>query len=505
MDLRKNVPSEKRVTVDSTITDAEWLNKQIQFAVSQRSGSVQLFDAVSGKKERSLVQGHSEIGSLTIDADDRYFAVAGPNTIDIFSLDDEQDASPQHVARPDGKFHYLFPLGSAFASATDKSVSIYDYDNGDLTGRIPIEVDGTTQRVVRSPNGKWVVTYGNDNYVSLWDGSTGDFLATIRGHNNVVYGVTLDSDGRVVTGSRDKTIRLSSPQDVDPSLTLRGHEGRIWSVDFSPSGNVLASASSDSNVILWDAKTGRQLYQLTDHTESVQFVTFSPTDPILATASRDDTIKLWNTETRELIGDCLGHTGDINSLAYSSDGRRIVSGGDDGAVIVWNQETRKPVARYDAEGVRVWAVAMAKDGSVLFGGTDGKMSKWNYLDEKAPEELYAPEHNITSLRCSPDGATVAVTTSDGALTLIDYENKTVGFQTTGHTSDAMFTAFSNDDRTLVSAGSDGVIQFWYLKVNEPTLQIKAHDQHIHAVALTADGSKVATGSWDQTIKIWKSR
>ena len=66
----------------------------------------------------------------------------------------------------------------------------------------------------------------------------------------------------------------------------------------------------------------------------------------------------------------------------------------------------------------------------------------------------------------------------------------------------MFADCSPDGRTLISCGSDGKIRFWYLNINEPTIAIDAHDDHIHCVAFSPDGTRIASGSWDHTVKIW---
>ncbi|MDT9196460.1 WD40 repeat domain-containing protein, partial [Limnospira sp. PMC 1245.20] len=71
----------------------------------------------------------------------------------------------------------------------------------------------------------------------------------------------------------------------------------LLSVSFSPDGQTLASGSSDNTVRLWDVATGRELRQLTGHTNSLLSVSFSPDGQTLASGSSDNTVRLWDVAT----------------------------------------------------------------------------------------------------------------------------------------------------------------------------------------------------------------
>lgn len=77
--------------------------------------------------------------------------------------------------------------------------------------------------------------------------------------------------------------------------TLSGHTSSVYGVAFSPDGQLLASASLDNTVKLWDVGTGQVVRTLSGHTNGVTSVAFAPDGRLLASASGDKTIKLWTT------------------------------------------------------------------------------------------------------------------------------------------------------------------------------------------------------------------
>lgn len=109
----------------------------------------------------------------------------------------------------------------------------------------------------------------------------------------------------------------------------------VNAISFSPDDQVLASASADKTIKLWQVSNGALLQTLTGHTDGVYSVSFSPDDKMIASASRDGSIKLWNRDGRELKT-LLGHTDAVLSISFSPDGKFLASASFDGTAKLWH-------------------------------------------------------------------------------------------------------------------------------------------------------------------------
>ncbi|OAQ31226.1 hypothetical protein K457DRAFT_407861 [Linnemannia elongata AG-77] len=192
--------------------------------------------------------------------------------------------------------------------------------------------------VVYSPTGDYIASGGKDGTVRIWkvDEALSDAFTSSRTEGYVCLDVSPDGK-QVGIGKRDGVVELfeTLTGTSDSLLVLTGHTESVNEVTFSPCSKWIASASSDSTVRLWCARTGSLLCVLAGHTGHVWAVSFSPNSHRVASASWDGTIRIWDTHSGILELVLMGHSFAVNDVAYSPSGNLIASGGNDMTVRLW--------------------------------------------------------------------------------------------------------------------------------------------------------------------------
>jgi WD40 repeat protein len=159
--------------------------------------------------------------------------------------------------------------------------------------------------------------------------------------------VVFAPDGSMLaTASEDGTVRLWDAKTNEQIRELEGHEFRVTCVAFSPNGFILASASWDKTVRLWDVKTGEQIRKLEGHDEWVNYVAFSPDGQLVASASDDGTVRLWYTKIAKQAQELKGHNDYVYSVVFSSDGNLVASGSGDDTVKLWDAKTSEEITSF---------------------------------------------------------------------------------------------------------------------------------------------------------------
>jgi eukaryotic-like serine/threonine-protein kinase len=419
-----------------------------------KPGEVQVWDAHTGKLERTL-QGHTSY--------------------------------VQSVAfSPDGK--------RIASGSVDRTVKVWDAHSG----QEPLTLKRHTSAVwsvAFSPDGKRIASGSHDQSVQVWDAQMGEWQLTLKGHAGVVAGVAFSPDGkRIASGSYDRTVKLWDAQ-TGQALTLRGHTRGVTSVAFSADGKRIAAGSYDRMVTVWDAHS-EQVVFLKGHTSSVRSVAISADGKRLATGSADNEVNVWDAQTGKVIHTLKGHSDSVNSVAFSADGKHIASGSQDQTVKVWDAQTWKEALTLKGHTSPVMSVAFSADGKRIAAGSElGTVLLW---DAQVAKELLTLKRHTGAVMCvafSPDGRRIATGSQDQTVKVWDVDTDWELFTLKGHSDVVYSVAFSPDGKRIASGSLDQTVKVWDAQTGQEALTLKGHRGPVLSVVFSPDGKRIVSGSW----------
>jgi WD40 repeat protein len=336
--------------------------------------------------------------------------------------------------------------------------------------------------------------------------------------NGPVGRMAQSPDGALLAVACGATVVLFDARTGSYLRSLMGLNGRVMPVAFSPDSRYVAagcrrearSAAEDNRVQVWDAASGREKAVFLGHTAGVWSIVFSPDGKRLYSAGEDGVLRVWDVAGKTSLPPFAGPSLSMKTLALSADGKQLAAGGWGGRVQVWSTETGE--LRKTLEGGypgAVQGVAFSPDGALLACGAGKATQIWTTATWEKRHALPVPGE---WLAFSPDGRTLFTAPRDAEIVKpyeINLWNAATGARKGTYTlnSQGGYPAYclSGDGRTLFA-----------MRCNPPEPSVRRYDaatgkEHspppghrglVHAVAVSPDGTLLASGSRDQSVKLW---
>ncbi|WP_392479607.1 protein kinase [Nostoc sp. C110] len=261
----------------------------------------------------------------------------------------------------------------------------------------------------------------------------------------------------------------------------------------------------------------RCLHTLTGHSgtlSSVNALAISPDDYTLASASDDKIVKLWDLNTQKILASLLGHSQAVKSVAFSPDGQILATASDDKTIKLWQVDTLKEICTLLGHSHAVKSVAFSPDGQILASGSWDKTIKlWDVNTGTEICTITGHQLQVNSVAFSPQGQLLASASYDRTIRLWQIEGSQREIQNrpcysllstlSGHAWAVLTVAFSPDGQILATGSDDNTIKLWEVNTGQLICTLVGHSWSVVAVAFTADGEKLLSASCDKTVKLWR--
>ena len=399
--------------------------------------------------------------------------------------------------------------GRLIMCSSDAGAFIFDL----VDRRTVAAARGLVSSVAVSPDGKLLVT--TDGVVGLTrvaSISTHQEVASLRhppfGRGDAAF----SNDGRVLLLPTPRDIRVWRLPDTPEKLVTSGHVSGVPAVAFNFNGKLLASASKNRTVKIWNPVTGEMLRRLDGFRAEVQTISFSPDGRMLATGDWAGDVRIRDTNSWKDLVSCStdSYAPQIWFVTFSSDGKLLsVAGGDGAKVLSIKAQTKDSRSRLALEEL---IQPTTNETRTLCFSPDNKLLAWNDMCLHAHVWMFEKRKDVFVCPSGPKGLTHSISfcdnrrmtfiNMDGMIEVWDvYTNKLVSSFGVPRVEMHGGFALSRCGRYL-AAGSGQAVTLWDMQDQKLLARLHEEQGVIWSLAWSPDGRLLAVGTSVGGPTIW---
>jgi WD40 repeat protein len=438
-----------------------------------------------------------------------------------------------------------------FRGSQDGTIYVVDTAKGKVVRQFPVQLQGRWGRAWLSPDGTAVLMHLQTPDLRRWDVQTGKELPPLAGHKQALRDLAFSPDGKtLVSGGNDPYVlvrdwpsgkvrrQLDLGQGRPVAHLFVSADGRTLNVLFRSEktlhrydldsgqllpvpadthradvcGVVLAqdgclvSLGQDNVLRTWDLGKARQVHQVRlGPLACCGPFGLSPDGKLVAFAEYNEkSIVICDTNTGKPVRTIVINEGHVDRVVFSPDGRFVAGSGSNAvAVGIWNAKTGELVAELPARQGGWWtgapAFAFSPDGKLFLATDGGRVQIWETITWKASAGL---KESTSMLAFSPDGRMLACPCLH-VVTVWEMATRKQRLELPAHAHPSWLAQFSPDGRYLAWTTLADTIEVWDVVRAERVAVFEGHDGPIKALTFSRDGRHLVTASADCTLLVWQ--
>ena len=229
-------------------------------------------------------------------------------------------------------------------------------------------------RAVSLKGNQRAISVGDDGVLAIWDLTTGDRIATLKGHTAPIRALAVTADDAfAVSGSDDLTVKLWDLERHCEVHSFIGHDHPVIAVNFASDGKRLFSVSSHQEVKAWDIETRGEGFTVYPAGQEAFGTALSPDCNWLITSLGDGVLRFLNLNDDSQSFNQPWADPNTHVMTLRVDSRILMLIGADGTLVAFDVRAGRPVASFTADDhLRCCAFAL-NSGTIAAGERSGRV------------------------------------------------------------------------------------------------------------------------------------
>jgi len=239
-----------------------------------------------------------------------------------------------------------------------------------------------------------------------------------------------------------------------------GQQSPLTCLSVDPKGRYIVCGTTDSRLFVFDIRTGKSKSTIIGHEGAITATSFVGDKNKILSCSWDNTTRLWDIRSSE-DSTILKHGSEVKALAVALDQGRGAAGSRDGEVKVFSLNTLKSMRNLQAHDTDITGLAFINEGSKLVTSSlDGECKIWDLSSYEVELKLNKVRENIRAITTNVDSSKIVLGLRSGKILSVDLENP------------------------------------------KKPAELVGHSDIVGALSIDSTGERLASGSWDRTLRIW---
>ncbi|UKZ94148.1 uncharacterized protein TrAFT101_009032 [Trichoderma asperellum] len=326
-------------------------------------------------------------------------------------------------------------------------------------------------------------------------------LQTLEGHSDGIKAVVFSHNSSLLaSASHDGTVRIWNTNTGECLQELQVDTTAVQSVIFLEGSTRVASVSKNMTICIHEVETGRCIQQLKGYHKIHQAAIAVYNSTLLVSAASNDMVRIWDINAKKCLQVLRSHSKDVFSLAISTDLKLLVSMSNDKTAFIWDIDSKKPMKRFQANG----AMAFSRDSKYIVAGCiDNSVGVWPVIHGNILHKFKGHTGQITAVTFSDDSKLVASASVDRTVKIWHVEQGVCIQEMQNYSRWVSSITFSHDSAILALASDDSTVRIWNIEGNQEIEESPGQWGPVMLIVPSPDSTLVASlHSAERAVRMW---